>query len=103
MGEETGPVDDRPSCAHSTHPPVGPFRCGRLVKTASWRGTGWAGEKVTRSSPPVQHLANEKEEEGKGQATLYSRICGSQTTSFGSEMVRRTLLGSSHKDSFLFV
>ena len=28
--KDTGPVAERPSRAHSTHPPVGPFRCARL-------------------------------------------------------------------------
>ncbi len=28
--ERTGPVAAQPSRAHSTHPPVGPFRCARL-------------------------------------------------------------------------
>jgi hypothetical protein len=29
------------------------IRCARSVKAASWRGRGWAGEKVARSAPPV--------------------------------------------------
>jgi hypothetical protein len=48
-----GPVADWPFRPRFTHPPVGPLRCGRSGKAASWRGGIGRVETVAQSAPPA--------------------------------------------------